>query len=43
MVRREGVPLFEDGHIRLTDAPGLGVELDREICERYLVEGEPLY
>jgi len=42
-VTREGAPLFENGHVRLTDAPGLGVELNREVCERYLAPGETLF
>ena len=40
MVRREGVPLFSEGHIPLTDAPGLGVELDLDICRRFAAAGE---
>ena len=40
-VRRDG-PLFRDGHVVLTDAPGLGVELDREVCRQHLAPGEPL-
>lgn len=39
-VQREGVPLFADGYLPLTDAPGLGVELDVTVCERYLAPGE---
>ena len=27
-----GAPLFEDGHVVLSDAPGLGVELDEQVC-----------
>lgn len=42
-VRREGVPLFADGHLALTDAPGLGVELDEEVCQRHLAPGESLF
>ena len=38
LVEREGAPLFEDGYIRLTDAPGLGVELNEEVCREYVVE-----
>jgi L-alanine-DL-glutamate epimerase-like enolase superfamily enzyme len=38
-VRRD-VPLFRDGHVVLTDAPGLGVELDKEVCLRHLAPGE---
>ena len=41
-VRRDG-PLFRDGHVELTDAPGLGVELDREVCRRHLAPGEALF
>lgn len=36
------VPLFRDGAIPLTDAPGLGVELNEEVCRRYLAPGEAL-
>jgi galactonate dehydratase len=42
-VRREGVSLFQDGEVPLTDAPGLGVELDEELCRRYLAPGESLF
>jgi L-alanine-DL-glutamate epimerase-like enolase superfamily enzyme len=38
-----GVPLFEDGHVRLTDAPGLGVVLNEDICRKYLVAGEEMF
>lgn len=37
-----GVPLFEDGHIVLTDRPGLGVELNLDVCEKHIVAGELL-
>src|SRR5207247_1023904 len=36
------VPLFKDGYISLTDAPGLGVTLNMEICRKYLASGEVL-
>jgi L-alanine-DL-glutamate epimerase-like enolase superfamily enzyme len=41
-VRRD-VPLFRDGHVGLTDAPGLGIELDRDVCRRHLAPGESLF
>lgn len=41
-VRRD-VPLFRDGHVVMTDAPGLGVELDREVCRRHLADGDALF
>ena len=37
-VRRDGEPLFRDGYLHLTDAPGLGVELDWEVCQPYVVK-----
>lgn len=38
-VRRDE-PLFQDGHIPLSDAPGLGIELDEAVCRKYLAPGE---
>lgn len=38
-VRRD-VPLFRDGYVPLTDAPGLGVELDESVCRDHLAAGE---
>lgn len=41
-VRRD-VPLFRDGVIPLSNAPGLGIELDREVCRRHLAPGEVVF
>jgi L-alanine-DL-glutamate epimerase-like enolase superfamily enzyme len=38
-----GVGLFEAGHIRLWDAPGLGIELDEQVCRANLRRGESLF
>jgi L-alanine-DL-glutamate epimerase-like enolase superfamily enzyme len=38
-VKRD-LPLFRDGFIELNDAPGFGIELDREICRKYRVAGD---
>jgi L-alanine-DL-glutamate epimerase-like enolase superfamily enzyme len=38
-----GAPLFEDGHVVLTDAPGLGIELDEQVCRTVLGRGESLF
>lgn len=38
-----GRPLFEDGAIHLTDAPGLGVELNDEVCRAHLADGESMF
>ncbi|MEF8820637.1 MAG: mandelate racemase/muconate lactonizing enzyme family protein [Halovenus sp.] len=42
-VERKRAPLFENGAVPLTDAPGLGVELDRSVCEQYLEPGQTLF
>jgi L-alanine-DL-glutamate epimerase-like enolase superfamily enzyme len=39
-VARRDVPFMVDGAMPLTDAPGLGLELDEEVCRRYLAPGE---
>jgi L-alanine-DL-glutamate epimerase-like enolase superfamily enzyme len=40
-VERDG-PLFKDGHVLLTDAPGLGVRLNQKVCQKYLAPGQEL-
>ena len=37
------VPLFRDGQVVLSDAPGLGIELNREVCAQHLAPGESLF
>ena len=39
-VAHRDVPLFRDGAVPLSDAPGLGLELDEAVCRRYLAPGE---
>lgn len=34
IVRREGA-FFQDGFVRLTDAPGLGIELNEAVCRQF--------
>jgi L-alanine-DL-glutamate epimerase-like enolase superfamily enzyme len=36
-------PLLHDGYIEMTDAPGLGVELDLDVARRYAKAGEPFF
>ena len=43
MVKREGVPLFDQGHVPLTDAPGLGVELNEAVFRRFLADGQTMF
>jgi L-alanine-DL-glutamate epimerase-like enolase superfamily enzyme len=43
-VRRvDGLPLFKNGGIPLSTAPGLGVELDPAVCDAQFHEGERIY
>ncbi len=36
---RRARPLFQDGYLHLGDEPGLGIELNREVCRKYLAPG----
>ena len=38
----ESGPILEDGSIDVPEGPGLGVELDRDLCERYLTDDSEL-
>ena len=42
MVTRD-VPLFRNGHVVLTDKPGLGIELNEDVCREHLAPGETLF
>jgi L-alanine-DL-glutamate epimerase-like enolase superfamily enzyme len=42
-VQREGAALFDCGNVPLTDAPGLGVELNPQVCHQFLADGEDLF
>lgn len=35
-------PILDDGYIDVPEGPGLGVELNRDLCEEYLVNGYDL-
>jgi len=35
-------PILEDGYIDVPEGPGLGVELNRDVCEEYLADGYEL-
>ena len=36
-------PVIQDGHVAMTEAPGLGVELNEEFLQSMLQDGEPLW
>ncbi len=38
IVLRDG-PIFKDGYLELSDDPGLGVELNEEVCRAHLADG----
>jgi L-alanine-DL-glutamate epimerase-like enolase superfamily enzyme len=38
-----GRPLIEDGYIALPDGPGIGGELDLDVCRRHARPGEPFF
>ena len=35
--------VIQDGHVAMTEAPGLGVELNEEFLQSMLQDGEPLW
>lgn len=36
-------PVIRDGSVHITDAPGIGLELDLEVVRRYSAPGEPVF
>jgi gluconate/galactonate dehydratase len=38
-----GRPLIEDGHVAVGEAPGIGIELDLDVCRRYARADEPFF
>ncbi len=36
-------PIVENGYVKVPEKPGIGVELNEEVVEQYLVEGEELF
>ena len=36
-------PIVQDGYVKVPELPGIGVELDEEVVEEFLVEGEKLF
>jgi L-alanine-DL-glutamate epimerase-like enolase superfamily enzyme len=37
-----GAPLFRNGFVEIDAAPGLGIELDQDVCRKHLAAGESL-
>jgi L-alanine-DL-glutamate epimerase-like enolase superfamily enzyme len=38
IIQRDG-PVYKDGYIEVPDKPGLGIELDEDVCREHLAEG----
>jgi L-alanine-DL-glutamate epimerase-like enolase superfamily enzyme len=37
IIQRDG-PLYKDGHLKVSDKPGLGIELNEEVCKAHLAD-----
>lgn len=42
LILRDG-PVYRDGYLEIPDKPGLGVELNEEVCKAHLVEGSGFF
>ena len=42
IISRDG-PIYRDGYYELPNRPGLGFELNEEVCRRHLVEGSSFF
>ena len=42
LIQRDG-PFYRDGYYELTDKPGLGIELNEEVCRRHLTGGSAYF
>lgn len=42
IILRDG-PIYKDGYYELPNRPGLGIELNEEVCRRHLVEGSSFF
>ena len=36
-------PIVQDGYVKVPEKPGIGIELNEEVVEKFLVEGEKLF
>jgi len=36
-------PVYQDGHLPITEKPGLGIELNEEVCREHLAEGSSFF
>ena len=39
IVQTESGKVFRDGYLEMTNKPGLGIELNEEVCRAHLAEG----
>ncbi|MHC4808622.1 MAG: hypothetical protein ACYTBX_20495 [Planctomycetota bacterium] len=38
IIKRDG-PIYKDGYLEIPNKPGLGVELNEDVCRKHLVKG----
>ncbi|MDR8394123.1 mandelate racemase/muconate lactonizing enzyme family protein [Aliifodinibius sp. S!AR15-10] len=43
LVTKVEKPIVQDGYVKVPETPGLGVELNEDVVEKYLIEGEELF
>jgi len=42
IIKRDG-PFYKDGYLEISDKPGIGVELNEEVCRKHLAEGSGFF
>jgi L-alanine-DL-glutamate epimerase-like enolase superfamily enzyme len=42
IIQRDG-PVYKDGYLEISDRPGLGVELNEDVCREHLAEGSGFF
>jgi L-alanine-DL-glutamate epimerase-like enolase superfamily enzyme len=42
IIQRDG-PVYKDGYLEISDKPGLGVELNEDVCREHLAEGSGFF
>jgi len=42
LIQHDG-PLFRDGYLELSDRPGLGIELNEDVCRKHLAKGSAFF
>jgi L-alanine-DL-glutamate epimerase-like enolase superfamily enzyme len=43
IVRQDGGKFYKDGYLRVSDKPGLGIELNEDVCKKHLSKGSSFF